>query len=221
MTPLNILITAGPTREAIDPVRFLSNHSTGSMGYTIARKAQNAGHRVTLISGPVALKPPARVQTIDTQTAREMFQQIKRHIKNKDCLIMAAAISDFRPAVYSTRKIKRFQNPGVMRLKESPDILSWVGKHRGRLIVAGFCMETENLVKRAKEKLKSKKTDFMVANSITKSVAPFGDGPTNVVILDADNKLLRLNNVSKGKVAGILLDKIEKLWYKKHSVRNV
>jgi phosphopantothenoylcysteine decarboxylase / phosphopantothenate---cysteine ligase len=221
MTPLNILVTAGPTREAIDPVRFLTNRSTGCMGYAVARKAYSAGHRVTLISGPVDLKPPTRIQIINIQTAREMFQQIKRHIKDKDCLVMAAAISDFRPAVYLTRKMKRSQNSGVIQLKENPDILAWAGRHKGRLIIAGFCMETENLVKRAKEKQQSKKTDFMVANRIKKSIAPFGKGPTSVVILDADKKLSRLNNVSKDRVAGILLDKIEKLWYKKHSVRNV
>ena len=217
MTPLNILITAGPTHEAIDPVRFITNHSTGQMGYAIAYKAQRAGHKVTLISGPVCLKPLPRVQTINVRTAREMFGKVKTYIKGKDCLIMSAAVSDFRPAAYSTRKMKRNNTPGVIHLRQNPDILSWAGKHKGRIIIAGFCMETENLLHRAKEKQKTKNADFIIANRIMRSGTPFGAKPTSVVILCPANKILRLNNVSKNKTAGILLDLIQELWYKKHS----
>ena len=220
MTPLNILITAGPTREAIDPVRFITNRSTGQMGYTIAREAQRAGHKITLISGPVYLKPPPYAQTINVSTAREMFSAVKAHIKGKDCLIMSAAVSDFCPVTYSAGKIKRNNNPGAIHLRQNPDILSWVGKHKGRLIIVGFCMETENLLQRAKEKQKIKNTDFMIANRIIKSRTPFGANPTGVVILCPNNKTLRLNNVRKDKVAGILLDLIQKLWYKKCSDRD-
>jgi len=216
MIPLNILITAGPTHEAIDPVRFITNHSTGQMGYTIARKAQRAGHKVTLISGPAGLNPPPHVQIINVRTAREMFSKVKACIKGKDCLIMSAAVSDFRPVVCLAGKMKRNNSPGVIHLQQNPDILSWVAKHKGTLIVAGFCMETKNLLKHAKEKQKTKNADFMIANRITKLNTPFGAGPTSVAILCPGNKTLRLNSVSKDKVAGILLDKIEKLWYKKH-----
>jgi phosphopantothenoylcysteine decarboxylase / phosphopantothenate---cysteine ligase len=221
MISLNILITAGPTHEAIDPVRFITNRSTGHMGYAIARKARHAGHKVTLISGPVHLKPPPRVKTIYIRTAKEMFQQTKKHIKSKDCLIMAAAVSDFRPAARLTNKMKKSCGPVAVQLEENPDILAWAGKHKGKLIIAGFCMETDNLLQRAREKHKSKNTDFMIANRITKSSAPFGACLTNVVMLDTDNKALRVDNVSKDRVAGILLDKIEKLWYKKHLHKNL
>jgi phosphopantothenoylcysteine decarboxylase / phosphopantothenate---cysteine ligase len=111
MTSLKILITAGPTHEAIDPVRFISNHSTGYMGYAIARRAQRKGHNVTLISGPTCLKPPLGVKTIFIHTARQMFEQVKRHIKRKDCLIMAAAVSDFRPVACAKNKIKSTSMP--------------------------------------------------------------------------------------------------------------
>ncbi|TRZ51218.1 MAG: phosphopantothenoylcysteine decarboxylase [Dehalococcoidia bacterium] len=219
MTPLNILITAGPTHEAIDPVRFITNRSTGHMGYAIAHNAQRAGHKVTLISGPVGLKPPPHAHIINVRTAREMFSAVKTHIRGKDCLIMSAAVSDFYPVAYSEGKIKRKNNPGLIRLRQNPDILSWVGNHKDSLIIVGFCMETENLLQHAKEKQKIKNTDFMVANMIRKSNTPFGAGTTSVVILCPDNKMLRLNNISKAKVAGILLDIIQKLWYKKHSGR--
>ena len=219
MTPLNILITAGPTQEAIDPVRFITNHSTGHMGYAIARKAQLEGHNVTLISGPTGLKPPPRARIINVRSAREMLSAVKAHIRGKDCLIMSAAVADFRPVTYSKGKIKRKNNPSLIRLQKNPDILSWAGRRKKKLIVAGFCMETENLLQHAKEKQKIKNADFMVANMIGKSNTPFGTGPTSVAILCPDNKMLRLKNISKARIAGILLDRIQKLWYKKLSGR--
>ena len=221
MTSLKILITAGPTHEAIDPVRFISNHSTGYMGYAIARKAQRRGHKVTLISGPTYLKPPLKVKTISVRTAKQMFEQVKKHIKGNDCLIMAAAVSDFRPIACAKNKIKSTSMPTAIYLKKNPDILSWAGKNKGRLIIAGFCMETENLLKRAEEKRKKKNADFMIANKITRSGASFGPGLTNIILLDDSKTVSHLTQASKDKVAGILLDKIEKLWYKKQSVHNV
>jgi phosphopantothenoylcysteine decarboxylase / phosphopantothenate---cysteine ligase len=220
MISLKILITAGPTHEAIDPVRFISNHSTGYMGYAIARKAQRQGHKVTLISGPTYLKHPLKAKTITVCTAKQMFEQVKKHIKGKDCLIMAAAVSDFRPVARVKNKIKSTSMPAAIYLKKNPDILSWAGKNKGRIIIAGFCMETENLLKQAEEKRKKKNADFMIANKITQSGAPFGKGMTSVVVLDARQNTLRLDNKSKDKIAGILLEKIGKLWYKKHSVHN-
>jgi phosphopantothenoylcysteine decarboxylase / phosphopantothenate---cysteine ligase len=220
MTPLNILITAGPTREAIDSVRFITNYSTGCMGYAIARKAWRAGHKVTLISGPVHLKPPPQAHVINVHTAREMFDKVRACLKGKDCLIMSAAVSDFRPVIPLAGKMKRKHNPGPIHLRQNPDILSWAGSHKGRCIIAGFCMETEDLLRHAKEKKKAKNVDFMVANRIMRSGMPFGTAPTSVVILGPDNMALRLNHVSKHRVAGILLALIQKLWYKKSSNPN-
>jgi phosphopantothenoylcysteine decarboxylase / phosphopantothenate---cysteine ligase len=219
MNPLDILITAGPTREAIDPVRFITNHSTGTMGYAIACKAKARGYRVTLISGPVCIKPPLGVRTIQVETARQMFAQVKRHIKSKDCLVMAAAVSDFRPEAYSNTKVKKNKAIKPIYLTRNPDILSWANTHKKGSVIVGFCMETEGLLSRARKKLHAKNADIIIANKISKAKTPFGKVTTDIIVVDKENAL-NIKNASKEKIAGIILDKIKKLWYKKHSVYN-
>ncbi|MDD5504760.1 MAG: phosphopantothenoylcysteine decarboxylase [Candidatus Omnitrophica bacterium] len=220
MIPLKILVTAGPTCEAIDPVRFITNRSTGCMGYAIAARGARAGHKLTLISGPVCLKPPDGVKTVYITTAREMFAEVKRHIKGKHCLIMAAAVADFRPAFCARQKIKKTNMPRTISLRRNPDILAWAGAHKSKMILAGFCMETQNLLTRAKRKQILKNVDFMVANKIEADGVPFGHKPASFVLFGPDGRKVFLQNASKEKIAGILLDKIQGMWYKRNPGRN-
>jgi phosphopantothenoylcysteine decarboxylase / phosphopantothenate---cysteine ligase len=219
MKPLKLLITAGPTREPIDPVRFITNHSTGRMGYAIARHARKLGCSITLISGPTHLIRPAGVKTVYIQTAKEMLARVKHYFPRHDGLIMAAAVSDFRPKQYNPQKIKTEQSPPVIQLSKNADILAWAGRHKQHRIVVGFCMETEDLQKRARKKMHIKKCDLMVANKIQKLNKPFGPGQTNVLLFGPGETTDRACLVSKDIVARILLDKIANLWYKKQFQR--
>ncbi len=213
-TNLNILVVAGATREPIDPVRFISNYSTGAMGYAIANKERNAGHNVTLVTGPTHLKPPRETTTITVVTAQEMFKAVKACCQRMDCVVMAAAVSDFRPEKYCANKIKQSSDMRVLRLKKNPDILAWLGRHKGGKLLIGFCMETSNLIDNARKKMRLKKTDLIIANRIDAMPGPFGSGTTTVFILGPEQQSTRLENVSKQKVSRILLEKIEHLWYK-------
>ena len=147
---MRILITAGPTREAIDPVRILSNRSSGKMGYALARVAARRGHVVTLISGPVALRPPAKVSFVRVTTADEMRSSVKRHLFRCDALIMAAAVADWRPRRVRAQKIKKTTGPQVLRLEPTPDILKQLRSKNGRRIFIGFAAETERILARAR-----------------------------------------------------------------------
>lgn len=162
---LNILITAGGTREYIDPVRFISNASSGRMGYALARAAIKAGHAVTLISAPTALKPPKEAKVVNVVTSGDMFKAVKAQFPKCDCLIMAAAVSDYKPAASSKTKIKKEQSVLSLKLKPTPDILKWAGKHKRRgQILVGFALEDQNLLENAETKLKAKNLDMIVAN---------------------------------------------------------
>lgn len=211
--PVRILVTAGPTREFIDPVRFISNPSTGNMGYALAKAATKRAHKVTLISGPVNLKFPEGVKTIGIVTADDMFKAVKRQFKKADCLIMSAAVCDFRPKTAQKYKIKK-TNKRKLSLIQNPDILSWAGKNKAKRLIVGFCMETEKLISRAKQKLKTKNADIIVANKIDKHNLAFGRGPTKVSILGKNGSIEKIGPENKEKIAQILLDKIEALWYK-------
>ena len=211
--PMRILVTAGPTREFIDPVRFISNLSTGNMGYALAKVAQKRAHRVTLISGPVNPKPPKDTRIICVVTANGMFKAVKRQFKNTDCLIMSAAVCDFRPKKVQKHKIKK-KGKRKLSLIRNPDILSWAGKNKAKRLIVGFCVETEKLIERAKQKLKTKNIDIIVANRIGKHNLAFGGGPTRVSILDKNGSAEKIGPENKEKIAQILLDKIEGMWYK-------
>ena len=215
LKPPKLLITAGPTHEPIDPVRFITNRSTGQMGYTIARNAQRLGCNVTLISGPTHLECPVGVKTIYIQTAQEMLARVRHYFLRHDGLIMTAAVSDFRPRQYHAQKIKTQQPRLAIQLSKNADILAWAGFHKKHRVVVGFCMETEHLQERARGKMCAKRCDIMVANRITKLNQPFGSGKTNVLLLGPGEIVSRLRRSGKDEIARILLDKIMNLWYKK------
>ncbi len=162
---LKILITAGGTREYLDPVRFISNASSGKMGYALARAAAGAGHAVTLIAANTTLKPPAGATVIDVVTSDDMFKAVKAEFDTCNCLIMAAAVSDYKPAKTSKTKIKKEQSVLSLYLKPTKDILNWAGRHKrmGQKLV-GFALEDQNVLENAEKKLKSKKLDMIVAN---------------------------------------------------------
>lgn len=200
-----ILVTAGPTREKIDPVRFISNYSTGTFGYEIAHQAQNRGWQVVLVSGPVSIHPPSGIKPIMVETALEMRRVVLREAKKCDIVIMAAAVSDWRAACEEKKKMKKSSSRAV-RLVENPDILKELGnKKRGVLV--GFCLETDNLEENAKRKLKQKNLDIIVANKLKAGGRVFGDHATSVLILDKKGIRQKINNRSKKEVAKIILDK--------------
>ena len=213
---MRILVTAGPTREFLDPIRFISNLSTGNMGYAIARAAKRRKHKVTLISGPVNIIPPKNIKVINVITAQQMFAAVKREFKNSDCLIMSAAVCDFSPRKNLTNKMKKetIGKKIKLTLKQNPDILQWAGANKSARLIAGFCMETQGLLQRARQKLKQKNADIIVANKITKNTLVFGKGKTEVSILQKHRPILNIGPAAKSKVADILLDKVEGLWYK-------
>ena len=178
-----VVVTAGPTREPIDPVRFISNPSSGKMGFAMAEAAYTMGANVTLIHGPVHIPKPNGIQTIEIGTADEMFKQVKQH-QEADIIIMAAAISDFSPKKYHKQKIKKDSAETSLKLRQTTDILAWLGNHKreGQLII-GFAMETENLLENAEKKLKEKKADWIVANSLMDNDAGFGVDTNKVHLL--------------------------------------
>ena len=162
---MRFLITAGGTREYIDPVRFISNASSGRMGYALARAALKAGHEVTLITAPTALKLPAGAKVVPVQTAAEMFKAVKQQFPKCDCLIMAAAVSDYTPAHRSKTKLKKQPGKLTLELKPTPDILKWAGRRKKRQIVVGFALEDRDLRANAERKLREKHLDLIIANT--------------------------------------------------------
>lgn len=210
---LRILITAGPTREYFDPIRFISNSSTGVLGFEIAKAALKRGYRVTLISGPTYLSPPKRAKFISVVTALEMKDAALKNLANCDCVIMTAAVCDWRPSKFFINKVKRGKGSFVLKLKENPDILA-LAKARGRKtkrIFVGFSLETKDLVKNSYDKLKRKNLDFIVGNLIGKGKSPFGEGIKDWVIIGRDKKPMWVKSKTKTQLARIILDTIEGL----------
>ena len=201
-----ILVTAGPTREKIDPVRYISNYSTGMIGYKIANAARSRGLSVTLVSGPTLLTPPKGVKLISVESAEDMRAAVMKFIKKADCVIMTAAVADWRPRYSARRKMKK---PGIrnIELVENPDILAEVGRLKKKKIAVGFALETENLEKNALKKLKDKNLDIIVANRLTPKKNVFGDNALDVVIIDRFGNRTRIFNKRKSKLAKIILDK--------------
>jgi phosphopantothenoylcysteine decarboxylase/phosphopantothenate--cysteine ligase len=204
----SILITAGPTRERIDPVRFISNYSTGTFGYELAGEAVRRGARVTLVSGPTHLEVPQGVKFISVESALEMRKAVLSELKKADYVIMSAAVSDWRPKKVSSRKIKRSFGKTALELVENPDILSEICAHKGGRVVAGFALETENLERNALKKLLGKNTDIIVANSLSRRSHVFGDNNSDIVIIDKLGNKIRVRNRSKRELSNIILDKI-------------
>lgn len=202
----HIVVTAGGTQEPVDPVRCLTNRSTGKMGYAIAEAARNRGAEVTLISGPTALAKPAGIKVIDVNTAGDMLQAVLSATKRTDALIMAAAVADFRPAAPAAKKIKR-QGLAEMplQLESTPDIL---GQVRGDFIKIGFAAESDNVTANAADKVKRKKLDLIVANDITEKGSGFGTDTNRVTIINSKGKVDELPQMPKNEVADRILDRV-------------
>lgn len=208
-----IVVTAGPTIEPLDPVRYVTNHSSGKMGYNIAKVAKNRGADVVLITGPTHLEPPRGVKVVKVNTTMEMFKAVEEEFESCQVLIKAAAPLDFRPEKVSDVKIKKDgENDHLdIRYIRNPDIAEHFGKIKGNRIVVGFAAETNNLIQYAKEKLKKKNFDFIVANNVLKDGAGF-KGDTNIVtIIDKDERVEDYPVMDKYKVAQIILDKVKYL----------
>ena len=199
-----ILITAGPTREMLDPVRFLSNLSTGEMGYALARVARSRNHQVTLISGPTALKPPKGVCLVRVMSAREMDRACRRFLPGHDVLIMTAAVCDFTARMPHRHKIHRTETRQFL-LQQTPDIVAGLAKRKGRRLVVGFCLETRDWLQNAMRKLKRKGLDGIVANYYNSRHVPFGNHRINTAFLDKTGKTTLLRRQSKRQIAGRLL----------------
>lgn len=208
MAGLHVTVTAGPTQEALDPVRYLTNHSTGRMGYAIAREAMLRGADVTLISGPTALKPVPGVKTVDVVSARDMFEAVQAALPETDILVKAAAVADYRPANVADDKIKKQDGDMAIPLERTDDILGWVAEHRhSGLFVCGFSMETRDMIENSRKKLARKHLDMIAANNLKVAGAGFGVGTNVVTILTADG-IQELPLMGKDQVAAKLLDAI-------------
>lgn len=220
LTPGNLsgvclLVTAGPTREEIDPVRYLSNHSSGKMGYAIARLAAVRGAEVTLISGPVALCEPAGVKMVQVGSTLEMQQALDSFYDEVDVVIKAAAVADYRPAQRVGQKIKKSTESLNLKLEKNPDLLAELGKRKKDQILIGFAAETENLLENAKVKLQRKNLDLIVANDVTAQGAGFGSETNQVNLLFADGRQEEFPLMSKEEVAARLLDRVVEMLDKK------
>ena len=208
MAGLHVTVTAGPTQEALDPVRYLTNHSTGRMGYAIAREAMLRGADVTLISGPTALKPVPGVKTVDVVSAKDMFEAVQAALPETDILVKAAAVADYRPANVADDKIKKRDGDMAIPLERTDDILGWVAEHRHPgLFVCGFSMETRDMIENSRKKLARKHLDMIAANNLKVAGAGFGVDTNVVTILTADG-IQELPQMGKDQVAAKLLDAI-------------
>ena len=206
-----VLISAGPTQEAMDPVRFISNHSSGKQGYAIAKAAKAMGANVILVSGPVQLEKIEGIQTIDVTSALDMFEAIKQNADKADYIIMAAAVSDYRPENIAEHKIKKSDDTIEMTFVKNPDILAYLGQHKTKKqIICGFAMETQDLDKNAKEKLEKKNCDMLIANNLFVSGAGF-QTDTNIVSLLTKDSIEHLPKLSKEELGKKILETMMKI----------
>ena len=210
MTGLKVLVTAGPTREALDPVRYLTNHSTGKMGYAIAKAAAARGAQVILVSGPVNLKKPPYMEVVDIVSAQDMFDAVTSRAPDQDIIIKAAAVADYRPATVAEDKIKKSGTAADLSLPlaRTSDILAWLGEHRAPgQFLCGFSMETRDMVENSRKKLEKKHIDLIAANNLKQEGAGFGVD-TNLLTLIAADGAKELPLMSKEEAAHALLDEI-------------
>ncbi len=210
---MNVLVTAGPTREAIDPVRFISNHSTGKMGIAIAKAAANRGAKVTLVLGPTGIVVPSYIDVVNITSAEDMFREVTKRSEEQDIIIKAAAVADYTPADTATEKIKKSSDDSDLSisLKRTNDILKWLGDNKieGQLL-CGFSMETENLLENSRKKLEKKNLDMICANSIRQEGAGFGVD-TNVITLITKDGDRQLELMTKDDAADIILNELMKI----------
>lgn len=211
MTGKKVVVTAGPTMEAIDPVRFISNHSTGKMGYAIAKCAMERGADVTLISGQTAIEKPGFVKVIDVVSAKDMFEAVKKEAEDADFIIKSAAVADYTPVTVAEEKIKKSDNDMSISLARTTDILKYLGEHKkpGQKL-CGFAMETKDMLENATKKLTAKNADMIVANNLKVAGAGFGTD-TNVVTLIQKDGVKELPILSKDEVAKAILDELLRL----------
>ena len=203
-----VLITAGPTQESIDPVRYITNHSSGKMGYAIAKMARLRGADVTLVSGPVNIKPFTGVDLVPVKSAADMFEAVTSRSADNDIIIMCSAVADYTPASYSDQKVKKHDGELSIELTRTQDILGWLGEHKkGNQTLVGFSMETENLIDNSREKLTKKHADLICANSISGNTTGFAVD-TNQVTLITNNEVKELPFCSKEETADKILDHI-------------
>lgn len=205
---LTFLITAGATREYLDPVRFFSNASSGRMGYALAKATVRRGHKTVLISGPCQIKPPEGITCVPVVSAREMLREVKKNIRNADVFISAAAVSDYRPAKISRKKIKKTAENLEVKLIMNPDILQYVGIRNKDKVIVGFALESENLINSAKLKMAQKKLDMVVANY----VSSIGGNKTSACIIQKDGRKKSFKNVQKTRLAEIIIDESVRIW---------
>ena len=209
-----ILVTAGPTQEAIDPVRYITNHSSGKMGYAIAKVAMLRGADVTLVSGRTAIEPPLFVKTVPVVTARDMYEAVTSVSDEQDVIIKAAAVADYRPAYVSSEKVKKSDGQMSMELERTDDILKYLGEHkRPGQFLCGFSMETQNMLSNSRAKLTKKNLDMVAANNVKTKGAGF-QGDTNVLTLITQDEEVSLQLMSKEDAAAKILDKILMLYPK-------
>ncbi len=211
LTGKKVLVTAGPTREAIDPVRFITNHSSGKMGYAIAKAAMLRGADVTLVTGPVNIKAPSFVKVVPVTSAQDMFEAVKEYYVGQDIIIKSAAVADYTPENVATEKVKKKDGDMSIPLKRTQDILGFLGENRKEgQFLCGFSMETENMLENSKAKLEKKKVDMIAANNLKEDGAGFGTS-TNVVTLITKDAVKELPIMSKDEVAHHILDEIKKM----------
>ena len=211
---MRFVVTAGPTREAIDPVRFISNRSSGKMGYAIAKAALARGHEVTLISGPTALTPPPRTTFIPITSAKQLHDAVHRALRACDVFVMCAAVSDYRPAISAARKMKKRKSSFALKLIPTRDILASLPKGNRRYLVVGFAAETHDLKSNAQKKLRTKNCDMIVANDVSRSDSGMESDENEVVIFFRNGESEQISRASKKIIARELVKKISKMFEK-------
>lgn len=205
-----VLVTAGPTQESIDPVRFITNHSTGKMGYAIAKMCMLRGAEVTLVSGPTSIAKPEFVHMVDVVTAKEMYEEVTKRAKDQDIIIKAAAVADYRPKSVSSEKMKKKDDDLAIPMERTDDILKFLGEHKKEhQFLCGFSMETENMLENSRKKLEKKNLDMIVANNLKVEGAGFA-GDTNVVTIITGQEEVSLGKMTKEETALRILDEILK-----------
>ena len=203
-----VLVTAGPTRESIDPVRFITNHSTGKMGYAVARQAMLRGAEVTLVSGPVSIDPPPFVRVVNVSSAKDMFEAVKVNFADADIIIKTAAVADYTPESAADEKIKKSDGSLSIQMKRTADILKWLGENkRDGQVLCGFSMETENMLENSRAKLQKKNADLIAANSLRDEGSGFGTDTNHLVLIKRDG-VTDLPLLSKSDAADKLLDEL-------------
>ena len=207
----HVLVTAGPTQEAMDPVRYITNHSTGKMGYAIARNCMLRGADVTLVTGQTSIEKPRFVNIVPIESAREMFEEVTGRAPEQDIIIKAAAVADYRPQTVSAEKVKKSGDHMTLELEKTDDILKYLGEHKKEgQFLCGFSMETEHMLENSRAKLKKKNLDMIVANNLKQAGAGFGTD-TNVITMITPEEEISLDLMSKEEAAGKILDEILKL----------